>query len=326
MFAPIVRYSFTLLAATALLAAAEHHGTVKTGSLPVPGATITAVQGDKTIVATTDERGAYRFADLADGLWNVEVRMLGFDGTSREVAVAPGAPAPEWQLQFLTESALVTALGGNPEARKAAPARQPQQFQRLGVNQASNAPAAATDGAIKTEEMADLTQNAANSFIVQGSMSSAAELAQQNDWGPRPGMDGGPGMMMGPGGGMGGPGGEGPPGGGGGRGGGPGGGGPGGGGPGGGGGFGGPGMMMGGGGRGGPGGGGPGGPGGGGPGGPDGGGRGGAPSGRTRLDARTERAGIWQWAPRPSQQLPDGRRFQPGQFRMGCAQLFGDRG
>jgi hypothetical protein len=244
-----IRFLMVLFAASALMAA-EYHGTVKPGTLVLPGATVTATQGDRTLVTGTDERGVFRFVELADGVWNIEVRMLGFEGMRREVGIAPGAPAPEWQLKFLPESALLAALeytspappeathpspapaasatpkaaAPAPPSSAAAPVRRPSSaFQRVDVNQAADtATPTSAAGALKTEEMADLTQNAANSFIVQGSMSSAAGLGQQNDWGPR-GMDGGPMTMMG-----GGPGGGGPP--------------PGGGGPG---------MMMGGGGRGG---------------------------------------------------------------------------
>ena len=70
-----------ILAACLLVCAAmasEYHGTVKTGGLPVPGATVTAIQGDKKVVTTTDERGAFSFAELADGKWTLEVEMLGF--------------------------------------------------------------------------------------------------------------------------------------------------------------------------------------------------------------------------------------------------------
>jgi len=273
MSAQNVRRCFAYLLATSCLLASEYHGTIKTGNLPLPGATVTATQGGTAQVATTDDRGVFHFADLADGVWSIEVRMLGFEAITREVGVAAGAPPPEWQMKFQTESALLAALGGAAEAPKPRAATAPQtpqrpSFQRLDVTQSSNSAASTTEGAIKSEEIADLTQNAANSFIVQGSMSSAAGLPQQNDWGPR-GMDGGPGMM-GPGGpGMGGPGPDGAMAGAGGRGGGPGGG-PGGGGPppGGGGPGGGPGGGFGGG-RGGPGGpeGGPGGRGGGPPGG-----------------------------------------------------------
>ena len=52
------------------LMASEHHGTVKSAGLPVPGATVTATQGDKKFVTTTDENGRYSFPDLTDGLWS----------------------------------------------------------------------------------------------------------------------------------------------------------------------------------------------------------------------------------------------------------------
>ncbi|HYL95381.1 MAG TPA: hypothetical protein VET69_06210, partial [Terriglobales bacterium] len=43
------------------LAASEHHGVVKSGGLPLPGATIRATQGDKKFITTTDDQGAYAF-------------------------------------------------------------------------------------------------------------------------------------------------------------------------------------------------------------------------------------------------------------------------
>jgi hypothetical protein len=272
--------------------AAEYRGSVKAGGQPVPGATITATQGDKKAVTTTDERGVFRFADLSDGVWKLEVQMTGFETAQHEVGMAPGAPSPEWELKFLSESALGAAPARSDRPQTAGPAAaQRSGFQRLNVSQSADTSTLSSEGAIKTEEVADLTQNAANSFIVQGSMSSAAGLPQLNDWGPGM-MMGGPGMMMGAGGpGGGGPNGDGPPPGatgavamGGGRGG-PGGGGPGGGGPGGGG-PGGGGPGGGGPGGGGPGGGGPGGggPGGGGPGGPD--GSGGPPPGAPSWQGR----------------------------------------
>lgn len=250
---------FAALAAVGGTMASEYRGAIQAGGLPLPGATVTAIQGGTKTVTATDERGEFRFADLADGVWTIAVEMVGFDPLRQEVGVAANAPEPKWELKFVTESAPTAPAPATPAAARG-------NFQRLNVSQSADSTAAASDGAIKTGEMADLTQNAANSFLVQGSISSALTLPQLNDWGGR-GMPGGPGMM--PPGGMGGPGGDGPPGGapsgmataGGGRGGS-------GGGPPGGGGFGG---------SGGPGGGGPGGggPGGGGPGGGPGGGFGG---------------------------------------------------
>ncbi len=246
------------------LPASEYRGAIRAAGLPLPGATVTATQGAKKLATTTDDRGVFHFADLPDGAWTLAVEMVGFERLTREVGVASDAPSPVWDLQYLSEQALLASLGVGageaPEHGPASPVGQRQGFQRLQVNQTSDT-AGSADGALKTEEIADLTQNSANSFLVQGSMSSALGLGVQNDWGPRgPGMDmpGGPGMGMGMG--MGGPGGPG---------------GPGGGGPGGGrGGPGGPGGAAF---AGGPGGGGPGGGFGGGPGGP--GGPGGGPGG-----------------------------------------------
>src|SRR5436190_14344618 len=84
------------------LMAAEHHGIVKSGGLPVPGATVTATKGDEKRTTTTDETGRYAFPELADGAWKIEVEMLGFAKLSNEVGIAFNAPAPEWNLKFLS--------------------------------------------------------------------------------------------------------------------------------------------------------------------------------------------------------------------------------
>lgn len=327
-----------LLAADAALAA-EYRGAIASSGLPVPGATVTAQQGEKKFTTTTNEQGAFVFANLPDGTWTMTVELLGFQKFTSEVGVAPGAPSPSWELKLMTAEALraslrpapkpapaaVAASAGTPASPAAAPAAGearparpqggpggfagpggqragfPQRngngnggfqrnagFQRLDVQQSADLSAFSSEGTLRTEETADLNQSASNSFVVQGSMSTALGMPTENDWrmggGPPGGMDpmmmammmngagggpgmGGPGMAGGPGGGFlgGGPNGDGPgpvamggrgPGGPGGPGGGPGMGGPGGGpgGPGGPGGFGGPGGPGGFGGPGGPGG------------------------------------------------------------------------
>src|SRR5450759_3897084 len=87
--------------ACAVLPASEHHGIVKFGDMAVPGATVTATQGDKKLVAVTDTQGLYTFADLPDGVWNLQVEMLCFTTLKKEVAIAPNAPSPEWELKLL---------------------------------------------------------------------------------------------------------------------------------------------------------------------------------------------------------------------------------
>ncbi len=105
---------FGRLLAACLLAtvlfASEHHGVVRSGGIPIPGATVTATQGSRKFVTTTDERGAYSFPNLDDGVWNIQVEMLGFDKASKEIGVAYNAPAPEWDLKLQTMQEIRTAL------------------------------------------------------------------------------------------------------------------------------------------------------------------------------------------------------------------------
>jgi hypothetical protein len=104
------------------LAASEHHGTVKTDASPIPGATVTAVQGDQKFITTTDDRGDYSFADLPDGNWTIQVESLGFAALSREVAIAPHAPSPTWELKLLSLAEVREQLA--PEAGHEAPGKQ----------------------------------------------------------------------------------------------------------------------------------------------------------------------------------------------------------
>src|SRR5436305_474282 len=130
------------LAVTGLFAS-EHHGVVKSGGLPIPGATVTATQGDKKLVTTSDDQGAYSFPDLADGVWNIQVEMLGFAKKSEEVGVAPNAPSPTWDLKFLSPAELRSSLSGAPtEAPKpVAPATEAPKPAAPATNAAAQPPA-----------------------------------------------------------------------------------------------------------------------------------------------------------------------------------------
>ncbi len=241
-------------------------GTVKAGSQPIPGATVRATQGERSLVTLTDDSGAFRFDGMTPGAWVVEADMFGFDHLRREVQVASTPTNFDLTLQ-LSARAVV------PAAPPVRPAAQNNQQ----TNAAPNFPAQPEAAAEFTPQVSADSSN--ESFLVNGTVSDAlrtnqADFAGFNPGGFGPGggfpggdqgQFGGPGGVGGDqpagvaGGGRGGPGGG--PGGRGGRGGGGGPGGPGGGGfagggPGGGGGFagGGGGRGGGGGGRGGPGG------------------------------------------------------------------------
>ena len=113
------RLIFAWLAVAALMAS-EHHGTVTANGVPVPGATVTASQADKKLVTTTDENGYYSFPELADGVWTINVNMLGFSPLTQDVAITPDAPSPTWILKVLSLDALKQELA--PKAPAPAPA------------------------------------------------------------------------------------------------------------------------------------------------------------------------------------------------------------
>jgi trimeric autotransporter adhesin len=117
-------YCGGLIAACLLVAglfASQQQGVVKSGPLPVPGATVTAIQGDKKVVTTTDDNGGYSFPDLADGVWTIQVEMLGFESAKQEIAVALGSShTQQWDLRFLSEPEIAASL--KPKPLPAAPA------------------------------------------------------------------------------------------------------------------------------------------------------------------------------------------------------------
>ena len=105
-------------------AAADHYGQVTFGGLPVPGATVTATQGDKQFVAITDTQGIFRIADLADGVCTIRIEMLGFSAISQELdrrarraAVDLGARScvPFDEIAALAGPATMTAIRLKPD-------------------------------------------------------------------------------------------------------------------------------------------------------------------------------------------------------------------
>lgn len=162
------RVSWCLLLLTCAVAASEHRGTVKSAGLPVPGATVTATQGDRKLTAWTDETGAYRFADLAPGLWRLEVSMPGFETASRDID--PAAGPLQWTL----------AVKAAPREPAASPSRS--LYQPVAVQQSVEREVqAALSAAAAVPSTAELERNANESFLVSGSLSRGLQSAQQED-------------------------------------------------------------------------------------------------------------------------------------------------
>ena len=109
--------------AARVAAASEYHGQVLFGGIPLPGATVTATQGDKKVSVVTDTQGSYFFPDLADGTWKITVEMRFFKPTDQTVEVKSGVAAGALTLELLTKEEILaqaTAVAA-PTTGQAAP-------------------------------------------------------------------------------------------------------------------------------------------------------------------------------------------------------------
>jgi trimeric autotransporter adhesin len=87
---------------TRALEAGSHDGLITVGGVPVPGATITATQGERRVIAISGADGLFRLAGLEDGTWTVRVEKLGFRPLTREVVAGAYADSPStWALTAL---------------------------------------------------------------------------------------------------------------------------------------------------------------------------------------------------------------------------------
>jgi len=164
-----LRYGAIAALAGVVLSATEHHGQVKFGGLPVPGATVTATQTDKTFTAITDPQGAYSFADLSDGAWTIQVEMPGFAALRQEIQVGSDAPASEWGLKMLP---LGEMHGTAAPASPPAPTNTQSAFQRTDVNAATTNNSPEPDAGTPAND--ELSQRAADGFLINGTANNAA--------------------------------------------------------------------------------------------------------------------------------------------------------
>lgn len=148
--------------------ASVYSGQVNFGGLPVPGATVTVTQGDKSFSVTTDEGGVFRFADLSDGDWKVEVKMLCFATLQADVTITPQMSPAKWELKLLPIAEL-KALAAAPPTLPAAPAP-------VLTTSAEKKPD--DPGAPQTAEIpkpaSDANQDSNDGFLVNGSVNNAA--------------------------------------------------------------------------------------------------------------------------------------------------------
>lgn len=154
-----------LLAASSTAIASEYHGLVTSGGLPVPGATVTVMQGTKKFVAVTDMQGFYSFSDLADGPATVDVEMTGYAQIKQQVAIAPNAATGRWALQQLSLEQI------RAELKPVLSAGIAETQTRSEPRRTSEAPRQKGEAPPPSDEVA---QRAAAGLLINGSVNNAA--------------------------------------------------------------------------------------------------------------------------------------------------------
>ncbi len=191
------------LAQTAPVGQLSQTGQVRSGGVPIPGATISATHGTTSLTTSTDESGHYRLDNLTAGRWMFEVRMPGFQTASREIEVAAGGLIETWMLE----------LAPRPAARPPQ-ARGGQGFQRLAVSPGEDPVESVLAAAAPAPDFTPPPQagNANEAFLLNGSLSAGLPSGLERgaiegrEFEMRRGEFGGFGPGFGPGAGFGGPG------------------------------------------------------------------------------------------------------------------------
>lgn len=103
-----------VVAGTDESAGQDQTGVVKSSNQAIPGATVSATQGTMTVVTTTDQSGHYSLR-LGQGVWIVEVTMVGFGPAKKDLTVLNAAQELDFNLQ-LKESPMTGRGSGSAGA------------------------------------------------------------------------------------------------------------------------------------------------------------------------------------------------------------------
>ena len=144
-------------------------GFVKSGNLPIPGATVTATQGEQQSVTTTDQDGHYAFSQLCESTCTVEVQMFGFEPVKKTVDYAK-APALDFSLK-LRESPVAARMAQAAGNRANG---QNQLESQIQSEISANQPQPVSTG----------PQNSNEAFLISGSLSQGLSPNANPDSGP----------------------------------------------------------------------------------------------------------------------------------------------
>ncbi|WP_263357971.1 TonB-dependent receptor [Acidicapsa ligni] len=156
--------------------ASEYHGQVTFNSLPVPGATVTATNGNQKLTAITNEQGAYSFPDLADGSWSIQVEMLCFATIKQDVTIASNQPAGKWDLKLLSLDEIKAQAKLIVSVTPAAAPLQAEATQQTKPRDAKTSEMAKPEApqAPQSAPAQSTDQRASDGLLINGSVNNAA--------------------------------------------------------------------------------------------------------------------------------------------------------
>jgi hypothetical protein len=92
---------------------AQQSGSVRAADQFIPGAAVTARQGDLKVTAFTDEAGRYTL-NLSPGVWDIQVEMMGFTTVHNQVTVGSEPSYRDWILEMPRVNAPASAANASP--------------------------------------------------------------------------------------------------------------------------------------------------------------------------------------------------------------------
>jgi trimeric autotransporter adhesin len=156
-------------------------GQATTEGVPVPGATVTATQGENRIVTITDQQGKYTLPASVDDSWTVQIEMQGFYPCKGAASTA------SWELKLLPfeemhadiikpepHNAAILETKPSPDTRPAFAKLDVNVSKHPGLNEQSSEKQAAS-GLFDNLSSEDLNQRAMPGSLINGSVNNGAD-------------------------------------------------------------------------------------------------------------------------------------------------------
>jgi trimeric autotransporter adhesin len=157
-----------LVLAAQTLWAAEYHGRVRYGGVPVPGATVTLTQGSTELTTVTDSQGLYEFPNVPEGSWKISIELRGFASERGSVTIGATNEQGEWTLQMLDLKDLLSMAQTEPAAATPLKARDNEQPKQSAKSEKPEEPTP------QPPQQSEDTEKAADGLLINGSENNAA--------------------------------------------------------------------------------------------------------------------------------------------------------